>query len=69
MTTPSTSREASRSSARAFHTSGRASVFARSNRSSTWESLVLTCCPPGPDDREKRHMSSASGRETEPRMR
>ena len=41
---------------------------ARSKRSSTCESLVLTCCPPGPDDREKRHMSSASGRETEPRM-
>jgi len=28
----------------------------------------LTCWPPGPDDLEKRQMSSASGKETEPRM-
>ncbi|MFK4596591.1 transposase [Streptomyces pristinaespiralis] len=66
--TPPTIRPASRSSARSFQTGGSASVLARSKRSSTCESLVLTCWPPGPEDREKRHMSSASGRETEPRM-
>ncbi|GGQ13076.1 hypothetical protein GCM10010187_31770 [Actinomadura coerulea] len=29
--------------------------------------LVLTCCPPGPEEREKRQLSSDSGMETEPR--
>ncbi|GGT74063.1 hypothetical protein GCM10010177_34960 [Actinomadura citrea] len=29
--------------------------------------LVLTCCPPGPEEREKRQPSSDSGMETEPR--
>lgn len=68
MSTPSVSRSARRSRARSFHTGGSASVAARSKRSSTWLSLVFTCWPPGPEEREKRHLSSASGRETEPRM-
>jgi hypothetical protein len=32
-----------------------------SNDSSARLSVVLTDCPPGPDEREKRHDSSASG--------
>ena len=33
----------------------------RSHVSSTRESVVLTCWPPAPDEREKRHVSSAAG--------
>ena len=33
----------------------------RSHDSSTRESVVLTCWPPAPDDRENRHASSAAG--------
>ena len=40
---------------------GSAELDATSQDSSTRESAVLTPCPPGPDEREKRQLSSASG--------
>src|SRR5690606_18424613 len=64
--TPRTRRPARRSSARALRCSGRDGEFATSKDSSAAVALVLTCCPPGPEEREKRQRSSDSGIETEP---
>ncbi|MDX6236549.1 MAG: hypothetical protein QOG10_1364 [Kribbellaceae bacterium] len=64
VSTPSTKRGPSRSSALAFRTSLSAVVAATSKLSSTRLSVVLTDCPPGPLDREKRQVSSASGTTT-----
>ena len=50
VSTPSTSRPESRSSARLRCTGPRALVFATSTLSSTRVSAVLTDCPPGPDE-------------------
>src|SRR3954470_1639471 len=61
VTTPSTSRDCNRSSARALSTSLNADVLATSKLSSTRLSVVFTDCPPGPLDRENRHPSPASG--------
>src|SRR4051794_18855576 len=58
---PSTSRGASRSSSRARGSSLRTAEPAMSQLSSTRLSVVLTPCPPGPDDRLNRSISSASG--------
>jgi histidine triad (HIT) family protein len=61
VTTPSTSRDCSRSSARAFSTSLNAEVPATSKLNSTRLSVVFTDWPPGPLDRENRHANSPSG--------
>lgn len=60
-TVPSTSRSPRRAIARSMSAGGSALVPVKSNTSSTRESVVLTPCPPGPEDREKRHRSSLSG--------
>ena len=65
VSTPSTSRFASRSSARARCTGPSAVVVERSRLSSARESAVLTDCPPGPEERLNRHRSSRSGTRTE----
>jgi hypothetical protein len=54
-------------SARSLSTGGSADVAAKSKESSTRLSAVLTDCPPGPGDLEKRHDSSPGGI-TAPRM-
>ena len=59
--TPSTSRPPSPSIARARWVAESAREPATSNDSSTRESAVFTDCPPGPDDRLKRHRSSDAG--------
>lgn len=58
---PSTMRGASRSRRRMRCSSVSAADFATFQLSSTLLSEVLTCCPPGPEDREKRQPSSAAG--------
>lgn len=59
--TPSTSRPARRSSARARRDGPKAEELAMSKSNSTRESVVFTACPPGPDERENRQTSSDSG--------
>ncbi|VXB70629.1 hypothetical protein PSCLAVI8L_180044 [Pseudoclavibacter sp. 8L] len=61
VTTPSMRRFPSRSSSirRLSSVSTRDSLMFQ--ESSTRLSVVLTCCPPGPEDREKRQPSSAAG--------
>lgn len=61
VTVPSTSLPTSRSRARTRRCSGSDGDRATSNESSARLSVVLTPCPPGPDEREKRQDSSASG--------
>lgn len=61
MMAPSTRRPTSRSIARCRSVGGSAPVVARFHRSSTRESAVFTDCPPGPLDREKRHINSLRG--------
>jgi hypothetical protein len=61
VTTPSARRPARAPSARSFSGCGSASDVAMSNESSAWLSVVLTDCPPGPDDRENRQDSSSAG--------
>ncbi len=56
-----TSRSASAISARSLSTGPSADEAARSYDNSTRLSLVLTDCPPGPDDRENRQDSSSAG--------
>ncbi len=58
---PSTSAAPRRRRARDRCASVSAVELARSHVSSTRESVVLTCWPPAPDEREKRHVSSAAG--------
>src|SRR5690606_8543741 len=60
VSTPPRSRPASRASARSRSCSVSAEVAARSSETDTRVSEVLTCCPPGPLDRENRQNSSAS---------
>jgi hypothetical protein len=59
--TPSTSRPARRSSARARRVGPNAEELAMSKSNSTRESVVSTPCPPGPDERENRQTNSDSG--------
>ena len=59
--TPSTSRPARRSSARARRDGPKAEELATSKSNSTRESVVFTPCPPGPDERENRQTNSDSG--------
>jgi Protein of unknown function (DUF2510) len=61
VTTPSTRRLPSRSSARARTTGPSDGERATSKDSSTLLSVVFTDWPPGPEEREKRHPSSAAG--------
>ena len=58
---PSTRRLPSLRTARSRMNGVRAEVCATSKLNSARESLVLTDCPPGPLDREKRQVSSRSG--------
>ena len=67
VSTPLTRRGPSRSSALRLRCSGSAVVWARSKTSSTRESVVFTPCPPGPDEREKRQLTSAAGITDDPR--
>jgi hypothetical protein len=59
--TPPVSRPARAFSARSLSTGGSDVVAARSKDSSTRLSAVLTDCPPGPGDLEKRQDSSSGG--------
>ena len=59
--TPSTRRPDRRCKARSRRVGERTGEPARSQDSSTRESVVLTDCPPGPLDRENRQRSSPSG--------
>ena len=61
VTTPSTTRWARRSRARARCTSVSTAEFATSQLSSTRLSLVFTPCPPGPEERLNRSCSSSAG--------
>lgn len=65
-TVPSTSRPASASIALSLTGSVSEGDVARSQTSSTRESVVFTPCPPGPDERENRQRSSLSGTNTGP---
>ena len=67
MSTPSTRRSASRCSARARCQLDSEGEFATSKLTAALESLVLTDCPPGPLERENRHVSSLAGIASEPR--
>lgn len=59
--TPSASRAARRSRARALWASSRDVVVEMSRLSWTRESEVFTPCPPGPDECEKRSVNSEAG--------
>jgi hypothetical protein len=61
VSTPPASLPASARSARSLSSGGSADVEARSKDSSTRLSAVLTDCPPGPGDLEKRQDSSPGG--------
>ena len=67
VSTPSTSRPDRRCTARSRRVGERTGEAARSQDSSTRESVVLTDCPPGPLDRENRQRNSPSGITTEGR--
>lgn len=67
VSTPPVSRAASARRARSLSTGPSASERATSYETSTRLSVVLTDCPPGPDDRENRQDSSSGGI-TAPRM-
>ena len=58
---PSTNLDSSRAKARVRRCSLNAREFKRSNTNWTLESVVLTLWPPGPDDLENFHVSSACG--------
>ena len=58
---PSTRRADSRFRARALRWSGMLAEPAISNVTVARESVVLTLCPPGPDERVNFHSSSAAG--------
>ena len=60
-TAPSTSWPVNRCKARCRRGAGSEGVVARGNTNSTRESVVFTLCPPGPEEREKRHTSSLAG--------
>ncbi|MBE1459076.1 hypothetical protein H4W79_003290 [Nocardiopsis terrae] len=64
--TPPTRRPARRSRARARRVAPKALQEATSNDSDTRVSEVLTCCPPGPEDRENRHVNASAGTVTGP---
>jgi len=59
--TPATSRRSSRMSSLARWTSETAAELPMSQKSSTRLSDVLTCWPPGPEERENRQPSSEAG--------
>ena len=59
--TPATRRRSRRVSSMSLWPSERTVESSTFQRSSTRLSEVLTCCPPGPDDRENRQPSSAAG--------
>ena len=61
MITPSTSRFSNRRSKISRWLSVNASEVATFQESSALLSVVLTCCPPGPDERENRQPSSEAG--------
>ena len=67
VSTPSTSRPDRRCTARSRRVGERTGEAARSQDSSTRESVVLTDCPPGTLDRENRQRNSPSGITTEGR--
>jgi len=61
VSTPSVSLLASRRSARSRACSGSEGDRRTSNDNSTRLSVVLTDCPPGPEDRENRSRNSLAG--------
>ena len=63
---PSTSRERSRWAASSFWSAVSTVVPVSDQVSSTRVSVVLTCWPPAPDERENRQVISLSGREMRP---
>jgi len=61
---PSNMRSLSRPIARALRLADKAVEAERLKINSARVSVLLTFCPPGPEDREKRHPNSVTGIET-----
>src|SRR5699024_7839963 len=68
VSTPSTKRPDRRSRARSRRVRPRPRQEVTSIDSDTRVADVLTCCPPGPAEREKRHRRSSAGMVTEPKV-